>query len=374
MRGSTVTSAFRAAVLVAAVLPGLAPAEPARPGPAQRLAHAGAVPRQGEAEASRRQVMALLNGARGARDTALLLHALDAVDRADPWALSFSGALLPSDNINGAATARHIDTDMFGRVRIRDGGAPESGFGLRAGATLRYTHVVGPGGRLSPALSLTRVIYPRKDDLDRWIASPSLSYRVERPRDSRSVTLALRRTLYDARPSGNETRATLSARRHVRATPRLRYDLRGAYGVIDRDSHDALDGTLAQLGAGLRYGLGGRMTVTGRVGLSRRTARCDHNGHEGIALTGGVEYRLTPRDLGALSIGAARRVYHAPIPGLGQVRGDTDFDLTLGLTTARIDIMGAAPRVSCSLSRTVSNVALYDTRATTCAISLERRF
>lgn len=338
-----------------------------------RLRYSKALLSAGDPAAARHHVMLMLHEARSPDEARGMLYALDAVDASDRWGFSLNGALLPSDNVNGASSARSIDT-VFGRLRIIEGGEAKSGFGWTATARLRYQHVLGPGWRLAPAVAVTRVAYPETPDLDRWIISPELTLSLIRPRLTRSATLYQRRQNYHGSGSGDETRT--GARLAFRTIQDSRIDWGGYLDVarIDRPFADYLDGTLIRAGGDMHYLFSDRLRGNLGVALSRRSARLDHNGYQGLWFSGGFDTALTRQEMVSVELGAGRRLYDSDIPALQRRRGDTDVALTVGVQTGRVLIGGAAPRLSCTYNKTFSNVELYQTQATNCALSLERQF
>lgn len=336
-----------------------------------RLAAAEAL-QAGDHALARELAVALLHSAGSAGERQLAYADLDEIDAKNPWNFKLFGAALPSTNINGAATARWLVTPM-GRLRIEEGGAARSGIGYRIGAEAGYRAVVGPGLRLTPALRLTRIAYPELPRLDRWIAEPSLRLSRELPQLTLSARAYLRRTAYDD-GSQSERAPGLDLALTRFQSGRLSYDFSVGREWIDRAPQDYLDGTLSHLGAGVNYALDARSDLAFGLRLEERRARGVHNGYRGARLWARGSHRLGAVDLFDLSLAVEERRHAAQVPGLGVLRRDQVYEIGAGWTNGRIRLFGAAPRIGCSYSETRSNIALYGTRATNCALGFVAAF
>lgn len=340
---------------------------------ALRLQYSGALFAAGRYDAAKAQALRVLHDPRSAPDEAQVLSALDLIARADSVDLAVFGSIMPSDNIRGAATARYIDTAL-GRMWITGGGDRQTGIGLRLGGALRYTAVPLPGERAELGFALTRVHYPNAAEQSRWEAAPSLTWRVLRHSYEYDAHVAVRRYSYD-QPDANNTVYALSAGLRDIVSDRLSWSVRLGQDWVRNDSRDHLDGTMHYATLSAQFRPSDRVRLHASARGQQRSARLEHNGFAGAGLSVGADWALTRQDQLSAELSADWRTYAAPTPGLlGAVRSDQSHSAELGLTTARITLFGAAPKISCRYSQTQSTIALYTTRRTDCGLSLERSF
>lgn len=328
----------------------------------------------GRLREARGQFKLLLDSSRDAQDTRLMLLGLDAVDRAAPkWSFAVSGGLLPSSNLNAAARGKTLVLPNGRVLTITDGGQPQTGVGYTLTGHAQHMSVVGLGQRLLASAAVTRTQYPTYHQSSFWALRPALAYRIERPRATYELELSARRAVYD-RGDRHRTQRGLRANGRWLLTARLGAELEFAREWLRYDMRDYLDGTQTTARAGLTWQAAPNWVLTLGAQRQERQTRLIHNGYDLNRVSAGAQWRLTPQDRLDGSISFGRQMHAAPVPGIGVTRVDHQRAVTLGWQTSRVQLWGAAPRLSCTWSETRSNIALYETQSTDCALSLSRNF
>ncbi len=304
-----------------------------------------------------------------------LLAAWQALDRAHPLRFSASASLLPSSNVDHVASERYLVTD-FGTFLIDNGGNETSGVGLGFGMNMDWVIQPRPGHRVRFRATYAGAWF---HSAALRYAEPSLAVRYEHlgGRNPWSLEAALRKRRYGGAAqdvtSDNITRA-ISFSKSWRQVGGRRTFLRitGEYSSYLEKPY--LTGPRYSIDLGRRNPLGRRGHLSYGVRLERALPRTDYHRYSGAELRIGYERPLLEGLRGGLSLSYGERSYDADFPIVGERRHDRSASLGLSVALRQAKILGQSPKISCTVRRTQSNVALYTTNSVDCALSLKLDF
>lgn len=301
------------------------------------------------------------------------LAALGVLDRAHPWRLSGSFALLPTSNLGHTSSERYLVTD-FGTFLIDDGGEEKPGIGARFGLSADRVFALAPGQRLHATFSLSGAWF---ETAHQRYAEPGIALRYENLTGPGSWQLEtyLRQRAYDGEPgevtSDQRTTGIAAARLIPLGNGTLTLRARGEYRSFREKPY--YDGPYQALGFSRSQRIGATRLSYGLT-LDRMRTRTDYHRNRGLALQLGLARDFGPRFSAGVTFFADWHRYDANFPILGRPRFDHSFGFGLNARLPGVQLMGASPKIGCTARRNISNVALYSWDAVDCTLGWERRF
>lgn len=301
------------------------------------------------------------------------LAALTALDRAHPWRVSGSFALLPTSNLGHTSSERYLVTD-FGTFLIDDGADEKPGLGASFGLSADRVFALAPGQRLHATFSLNGAWFEAKRQR---YAEPGIALRYENLTGPGfwQIETYLRQRAYDGAPgdvTSDQRTAGISAAKMI-PLGRGTLTLRGRSEYRSFREKPYYDGPYRALGLSRSQSIGATRLSYG-ITLEQMRTRKDYHRNRGVALDIGLTRDFSPRLTAGVSLFADWHRYDANFPMLGRPRSDHSFGLGLNLRLPGVEVMGASPQIGCTARRNISNVALYSWDAVDCTLGWQRRF
>jgi hypothetical protein len=305
--------------------------------------------------------------------SALLQQAL----RDRPFQLNGNFAVLPSTNITRAASATTFST-LIGDFAIGDGGEAQSGLGLTAGLGATYRLPIDNRRTLQVNGAVGRTHYD-EPELRYWSATLGAVVIDRQPDQTLRYGASVKRSIYDVNTSSltdsnDAWRYALTASLSQDRAAGLTRTISGRFEYRDYVEQDARDGAFVQSNVAWSMPAGEKGRLSWGVGLERHTPELAYQQNWGVS--GHIGYTQLVTDttrLGATVSGTFRR-YDDIFNTVDFARADDIYKLGFSATDTRIRIFGAVPTVSCNYTDHQSNIALYDTSATDCAVTFSFDF
>jgi hypothetical protein len=308
----------------------------------------------------------------GARYAALLAEA----QRSQPFQLHGSFGLLPSTNVNRAATATTFST-LAGDFTIDDGGDARSGLGLnvRLGATYRLPLDTAKTLQLSGQIG--RTLYD-EDVLRSWSGQLHAEIVQRQPQQTLRYGVYVSHRRHDVNASSptdspNAWRYALHAS-WSQDLGDLRRTVSGRLEYRDYVEQDARDGPYAKANIGWSMSVHEQGQLQWGVGLERHIPDLAYQRNWGVNAQLGYTHQITETFRLGGSLGATFRRYDTDFATVGYARTDDIYRIGLSASDTRIKIAGAVPTLSCSYTDHRSNIALYETSYTDCSVTLSFAF
>lgn len=300
--------------------------------------------------------------ARAARDFAYLR-------RTNPWSVQLSFRVTPSDNVNNAP---RDNTYVLGGIAYTTAD-PISGFEIRSDLYLRYNFAEEATKRNFLAFGWTEnhVVFS-DNNVPASLEQSDFSYRKlegtigrdfttgpGKPRQT--VSLSLGRVWSGGNTLADEVR--VNWRQSFTRPKGQRFSWDASVGYSDRKDADIRSGFTSTLGAQWSRPLenGGRLGW--KTALSRTDTDSSALTHTRLNL--GVEYTHPKPVMGALAkvgMSAEFRRYDDPLNNLPEARRDTKATLSTSLLFVDFDTYGFAPKLTLEVSRTDSNLPIFETQ------------
>ncbi|QUJ77771.1 DUF560 domain-containing protein [Sulfitobacter albidus] len=298
---------------------------------------------------------------------ALYRGVLRRIDAERPTSVSLIFELEPTSNLNNGTDARTVRLNGFGTGDVTPESRRTAGWRARIGLQGFVRRPLGTQGRVTFDWRVQREIFSEvfdpSDEVELGLGYTHTPHWGEW--GVRGVALHHDGDLARYQYYGISTGSVL------RVGPKQAVDGQLTLARLDFPPGDARGGPRVSVEAGwrfspdpatsLRFGARVGRVRSERIGL-RHTA-AEVNAQVSRAFRGGLEIGA------ALAIG--QRIYARD---LGFGRRDTIADVSATLVNSRYSVRGVVPKLTCSLGRTRSNVAVFDTTRKGCGISLSRRF
>lgn len=337
-----------------------------------RFRYAQASYQAGYHDAAKYHLRHLMRTSKSAVELRQLKDAYGTVVAESPWSFGVNVSILPSTNINKTSSNEIFDTRL-GRFLIVGGGDEESGVGLRLGGRLNYETLLQSDDTLTYGLEVNRNQYPDAR-LNRFDGSVQLTWGQRSIRGYTQVSPYIRRYVYDESSDNNSTRYGLRVSHEIYLT-----DLSSLTGTFagerrEYDSSEYLDGNFFSTSLSYRGQLSDRYGLTLGAAVSRSSPVQEHLRYAGASVW--EEISRSFRNFGEIGLNASigMRHYEGTFPALEEARSDQNTSFGISFRPQRLQVLGVAPKLSCSVSRNWSNVALYDFRSTDCSVTFERTF
>jgi tetratricopeptide (TPR) repeat protein len=278
------------------------------------------------------------------------------IRQAKEWSYSFSIALAPDTNINGATTERELE--LFGLpFTLSEDARKKSGIGANVEGSLEFAPHIAPNARWRIGGAVQRREYDG-DMFDDMVVSMQTGPRVVLPHWDLSILATGMNRWYGGDLYSQARGGRIEAMWH----PGGRSVFSASLGLLDLDytKMDDRDGLVLSASlAGFRQ-LDATSALTARVGINRQDAREPaYANWSGLFAAGyqrelpaGFSIYLEP------SIGFAD--YDAALVAFDRARSDRVYSGTLALLNRHIVFDRFTPRVAYTFTRTDSNIDLYD--------------
>jgi hypothetical protein len=292
------------------------------------------------------------------------------VRKINPWSVSLSFGITPSDNVNNAPRDNTIV--LGGLVFTNPSAVPVSGLEVQTDTTLRYNFAEATRHRNFAALRWTESHVVFTDDtVPAGVRASDFSYRrlegtlgrdfIAGPGAPRqTVSVSFGRLWTGDSPLADEMR--LEWRQLYDRPQGRQFAWNATLGYSDRQDNDLRSGVTAGLGAQWHRPLesGGRLSWD--ASLSRTDT--DSRAVTHTAAGAGVRYVHGAPVMGAqaeVALSAKLSQYDDPLYS-AEARRDLRTTLSTSLLFVDFDTYGFAPRVTLEASRTNSNVTRFETR------------
>ena len=339
-----------------------------------QLSIAEAFSRSGQARRSEAFLKHLLRDPDQRANTALYLQALDHLMKRHPFVVSGSLAILPSTNINNAASATTFDT-LLGRFLIDGGGAETSGIGMEYGAQGRYRRPLGKGVSFEMEAALNRVWYPNAP-LRFWRGRVTADLVRIKPEQDLRGGLHFDRTAYTGIDQNRSDRIAIGLHgggsKALSKTTRL--SLSGLLEHREYIDKDSLSGGYAsvtmawskRLEDGASYFIGGA--------LERSHPALGYHRYTGATLRGGYERGFGKTLRAGVDASVTLRRYDDNFAAVSYARRDEIYRLGASISDNRLKVFEATPKLSCGYRVQSSNIALYGAKSVDCRIGWSYQF
>lgn len=294
--------------------------------------------------------------------------ALAKFEKQRPFVFSGSFVIKPSSNINNVSSQRFFDT-LLGRFDINNGGNEQFGVGVELGGKLVHRTPLQDGRSIELSGTISRGFFERSD-LRYWRANIGADIKQIGPqKDWRIGIFADRKAYTDVSNSSGELlsyglrgnfRKSLSASRHI--------SIHGSAEQRNYINAETLSGPIFSLGTSVRsVHARGRTSFYG-INFERRRTELDYHRYWGIGVRAGYEANVTQNLRMGLNSAFTIREYDANFASVDFARHDRILKFGVSAINKKIDVFGATPKLSCSIERQKSNIALYSKNTTECQI------
>ncbi len=255
-----------------------------------------------------------------------------------------------------------------------DEGEGHAGSFFRMGGKVKYSFDLDDANSLGIEAALNRDIFTGQE-LRRIMARVGLNWKREHALGKTVIRPYLQRTHYDLGTLPSFRAFGLNVNHHVALKLRhaLSYTFRAKRRLFDGEDDprgwDLRTGAVYQgpLGDHADYRLGFTL-------LSRGNPKKESRQYKGGVLSLGAAWAVGQNATLGAHTELGYRVYDAVDPIFGTTRRDNTIGIGISFQNREWQFMGSAPRFSCFIRRTDSNIATYDSDATFCAVAQEIRF
>ncbi len=298
------------------------------------------------------------------------IRARQAIFNQKPFGYSFSGAIVPSSNINRGTSAEVFSTD-FGDFVIDEDNLGTTGIGFAFNARAFHRFELPDGKRLQIDVGTGGIFYDKAEfnqhsyvmrarlsDASNgrsWSVSPEISRAFlagDRYYDRVALAVAFGRTL----------------------TPDTGVIVRGDAEYRDYAEDTALTGPRYEIEGELRRRLNGRTTLRTTLGYKLGLAESPAFRFDGVEI--GAEVQRAFRHGLQIGLGAGHewRPYRGDFTGVTFPRNDNVTSLDVSVFNDRWTVGGAAPTYACRFTWSQSNIAFYDYDVQECSVGFTRNF
>lgn len=341
---------------------------------ALRFRYAQASYQSGRYGAAKYHLQQLMRTSPNASDLQQLQEAYATVVEGSPWSFSLNFSILPSTNINRTSSNEIFETPL-GILLIVGGGTEESGVGVRYGARINYESPLSSGAVLTYGLELNRSQYPA-DRLTNTDGSVHLTWSKYSLSGRTTIMPYATRYVYDVTDeySLDSTRYGLRFGYERFLTSESSIASTFTAESRDYDEKDYLDGSFFSATLSYRNQITNMYHMRLQTSVSASTPQQDHLQYINLSIS--AELTRPVQDWGTLgvSLSLGMRQHDSDFPLLGEPREDRLASIGMSFRSQQIRMFGSSPKLACQLQQNWSNVALYEYRATDCAITFERNF
>lgn len=339
-----------------------------------RFGYAQASYQSGHYDAAKYHLRVLMRTVRSKAELDRLQNAYATVVKGSPWSFGLNFAFLPSTNINRTASSSTFDTPI-GVFAIANGGAEESGVGLRFGGRIAYEKIMSSGISLTYGAALNRSQYP-ENRLNHYDGHISLTWGQRALSGFTQFTPYAARYVYDDNKKNNSDSTRYGLKLSYEHYLTHNSSMTGKISAERRnyDDLDSLDGLF--LRASLSYSGKIAEDYSTRLGIkiSRSTPNKEHLRYTGTILFGDLSRNYPKVGTFGIHVSMGGRQYEGLFPALGIARQDYLASIGISFSSPKIRIWKITPKLSCRVEKNQSNVALYDYQSTDCTISFQRKF
>ncbi|MCV6594781.1 MAG: surface lipoprotein assembly modifier [Silicimonas sp.] len=300
---------------------------------------------------------------------ALYKSILARIARERPSGINFSFQIAPSTNINSGSSEERFDTSL-GTLTIDETSQSQSGTRLHMGLNGFFRKPLESGDQLRLDWALSQTGYSGDLLADKFYSGVTLSYR--REREGVAQTYSLGRNFLNSDEDVARTRIGIDSTRRLGKTHFLAF---GA-SVTDRDNLDdpADSGTDADGYLRHIWALDRAQNVFAGLRFERSKPDRAHQSFTGGFLQFGGQKVFEAGTVisGSLSLGA--RDFDGVFPGQSFARQDQVQEIRFNAHDSRFSWRGFTPQLNCTLRWVQSNLALYQSDAQECGVTLTRRF
>lgn len=293
-----------------------------------------------------------------------------------PFQLQGGLGLLPSTNVNRAATATTFST-LAGDFTIDDGGEARSGVGLNVSLGAAYRLPLDGSRTFQVTGKVGRTLY-EEDTLRYWTGHARAEMIDRQPRQTLRYGAFVSRSVYDAdtdspADSPDAWRLGVNAQ-WSRDHDGISRTISGRFEYRDYVEQDARDGPFAQVAALWATPLGARGRLHWGVGLERHLPELAYQRNWGASARVGYTHKVTGTIRLGGTLSATLRRFDADFATVDFARADDIYRIGLAASDTRIRIAGAVPALSCGYTDHRSSIALYETSYTDCSVTFSLGF
>ncbi|MEM6384636.1 MAG: surface lipoprotein assembly modifier [Pseudomonadota bacterium] len=276
----------------------------------------------------------------------------------------------PSTNLNTGSDQTRLTTS-FGTLVIDEPSQAQRGIEYSYGLNGFLRAPLDTGDRVRLSWSAYRTDYSTDLVEARRTGQVALSWQRVRPRGSVAISIGEQTEFSDSERK-NTSIISLNGALPLASTRRLNWQLSQ---FNNRYRSDPEKSGLDHLLSLQHVWLSGdrRQETVGLLLESSRPARA-HQQFRGLGISFGARRSISDVVFVDASLNLGHRDFEGVFPGQSFARKDTYGAISLSVQRRRPIYRGFAPRMTCSVKRTESNITLYDATTTECAVSLARQF
>lgn len=320
--------------------------------------------------AARKEFIRLLDRDRNPRMRDGYRQFLRVIDASKPFGISPVFAAEPSTNVNQGASGSQFSTSL-GALSIDPNNQAQSGIGLTFGASGFLRQQADPVQQFRLDWRLTRTVFDRPG-LDRTDASLALSSTWRLGQHTPTVGVFANTSI--RADTGSNDQFGFFLRNRVALSPTAALTSGITYGTRQYPDRNGEDGSFGSLAFG--YQVKKPDGTAWHIGATFDQSKPEalHQRYKGLAISigRGLDFESIGTFEAGFSIGF--RGFEADFPLTTAPREDVYGSLTLSLTPENFSVFGLRPKFSCSTKATRSNVALYESKGTSCGINVIEQF
>lgn len=298
------------------------------------------------------------------------VHFLEQIDRARPFSLTGTFAIVSSSNINRGSAHGTFHPSVPGNPSFEITSRAEAGTGVDLGLSgrLQWHSITTDRWAFDWGISMRQF---RNRDHDRYVLSTGLSHRRTTEQVRWSVGPTFRRIW--SPEDDHRTVLGISGTREQRLDERRSLFFAASADDTRFDEGREGDGPFYWAQAGIAsQQLGGVLSVGGRVSFHR--PETPHQQYDGQAIFAHFSRGWAGGLQAGLGIEIGKREYGADFPLAGAERDDRYHQLSISAQHDALRSGHFTPTVHCVLGSTSSNIAFYDHDIRECRYTFARRF
>lgn len=295
---------------------------------------------------------------------------LNAINQYEPWRFGSFVAIKPSTNINSGTTLSELET-VIGRFRINEESKAKSGVGADLGLSATYTKPLSATSELTTTINGVRTRY-NDPEFDSDYARISSKFTQRTNKGKWSLGIFIDRNWQSDTVSSNAKGAEFQWDRYLGSNDTLSIGL--ARQLSRYPQQEYKDGSLERYSFSYSKSIDASLNWNGGLGLELAEPTRDSNQYFTQRLFGGVNKVWQGGLITGLGAELGQRNYRANYPLTNAPRADEYKKVWVSAFHSKVQLWGLAPKLTCSFTDQISNVAFFQFTSTSCNASLSQDF
>jgi hypothetical protein len=295
---------------------------------------------------------------------------LNVIDQNRPIGFGGYFSLLPTTNVNLGTTNTVFDTNL-GQFVIDATSQPKSGIGAGFGISGYFRHVIDSKSRVALNWGLSGVRYENKL-FNNTVGNVALSFEQVTRSGNWLVSPYYRRLWRQDKADYNALGLKFGHTRRLNDAVQLSFSLGHESRTYPNRSFQ--NGGLDVGSVGLKHQITSSFSLQAGFEVERSAAEAAHLQYDAYKLFAGLSKSWQGGLHTSLGLEVGQRRYVGVYPLTSSARDDDFYKIRVGVQHSQIDLKGFTPRLSCTHTINMSNVAFFDYNVTECQATISRNF